>query len=61
MARGIRIGSARDGTVTAFIPDTAPTDPPSPSTMGEGVAADANGVVYAAEVVGMGVRRYVRR
>jgi hypothetical protein len=47
--------------VTAFIPDTAPTDPPSPSTMGEGVAADANGVVYAAEVVGMGVRRYVRR
>lgn len=61
VARGIRIGSARDGTVTAFIPDTAPTDPPSPSTMGEGVAADANGVVYAAEVVGMGVRRYVRR
>src|SRR5690606_29394554 len=41
MKRGIYIGSARDGTVTAFIPDPEP-DPDSSATSGaEGVAVDA--------------------
>jgi DNA-binding beta-propeller fold protein YncE len=45
--RGIRIGSARDGSVTAFIPDPKPVGLTSGA---EGVAADAQGRVYAAEV-----------
>lgn len=62
--RGIRIGSAKDGTVTAFIPD-----PLAPDTTGklpatsaaEGVAADAAGNVYGAEVGPKDVKKYVRK
>lgn len=43
--RGIRIGSARDGSVTAFIPHPNP-DPASPAA--EGVVIDAAGNVYTA-------------
>jgi DNA-binding beta-propeller fold protein YncE/tetratricopeptide (TPR) repeat protein len=58
--RGIYIGSALDGTVTAFIPDPEP-DPDNSATSGaEGVAADAEGNVYGAEVGPMTVRKYVR-
>jgi len=57
--RGIRIGSAKDGTVTAFIPDPA-ENPPSTSAA-EGVAADVNGVIYGAEVGPKALKRYVRR
>jgi sugar lactone lactonase YvrE len=46
--RGIRIGSAKDGSVRAFIPDPA-VNPPSTSSA-EGVAADARGNIYGAEV-----------
>ncbi|HSQ28320.1 MAG TPA: peptidyl-alpha-hydroxyglycine alpha-amidating lyase family protein [Gemmatimonadaceae bacterium] len=46
--RGIRVGSARDGSVKYFIPDPA-VDPPSTSSA-EGVAVDARGNVYGAEV-----------
>ena len=62
-ARGIRIGSARDGKVTAYIPDPE-TDPDhSGSTGGEGIA-EFGGVIY-----GFGdhrqklpaQRRYVKR
>ena len=56
--RGIRIGSARTGEVTAFIPDPA-ENPPSTSSA-EGVAADRNGVVYGAEVGQRALKRYVR-
>ena len=56
--RGIRIGSAATGTVNAFIPD--PTENP-PSTSGaEGVAVDAAGNVFGAEVGSKSVKRYVR-
>lgn len=59
--RGIRIGSARDGFVDYFIPDPEP-DPDSSSTSGaEGVAADAEGNVYGAEVGPRMLRKYVRR
>jgi len=46
--RGIRIGSARDGSVKYFIPDPA-VNPPSTSSA-EGVAVDARGNIYGAEV-----------
>ena len=49
MRKGIRIGSAKDGRVTAFIPD--PDQDPKDGGIGaENVAVDANGNLYAAEV-----------
>lgn len=57
--RGIRIGSAKDGSVIAFIPDPA-QNPPSTSSA-EGVAVDRNGVIYGAEVGERALKRYVRR
>ncbi len=57
--RGIRVGSARDGSVTAFIPDPA-ENPPSTSAA-EGVAADAQGNVYGAEVGPRALKKYIRR
>ena len=59
--RGIRVGSAKDGSVTAFIPDPN-TDPNAMGTSAaEGVAADANGVIYGAEVALKDVKRYVKQ
>ena len=59
--RGIRIGSARTGEVTAFIPDPADANdgPLSASSGGEGVVADVDGVIYSAEVGPRAVKRYV--
>lgn len=48
--RGIRIGSARDGFVTAFIADPEPDQDNSGTSGAEGVAVDADGNVYGAEV-----------
>ncbi|HUF26131.1 MAG TPA: peptidyl-alpha-hydroxyglycine alpha-amidating lyase family protein [Gemmatimonadaceae bacterium] len=59
--RGIYIGSARDGRITAFIPDPEP-DPDNSGTSGaEGVAVDALGNIYGAEVGPMTLRKYVKR
>lgn len=61
--RGIRIGSAKDGTITGFIPDPE-TDPRSKNlstSSAEGVAVDANGVIYGAEVGQKALKRYVKR
>ena len=44
-SRGIRIGSAKDGTVTAFIPDPEPDPDHTGSTGGEGIA-EFNGIIY---------------
>jgi len=52
--KGIRIGSVRDGKVTAFIPD------PDPNGSQEGVAADAKGNVYGSLTGGMALKKYVR-
>jgi sugar lactone lactonase YvrE len=57
--RGIRIGSARDGTVTAFIPD--PTPDVDPITAAEGVAADAAGNVYGAVVPAQRLQKHARK
>lgn len=59
--RGIRIGSARDGFVTAFIPDPVPDQDQSGTSGAEGVAVMANGDVYGAEVGPRQVVRYVER
>jgi sugar lactone lactonase YvrE len=48
--KGIRIGSVKDGVVTAFIPGEA-----------EGVAADAMGNVYGAEVGSKSLKKYVKK
>ncbi len=59
--RGIYIGSAVDGWVTEFIPDPEP-DPDGRITSGaEGVAVDAAGNLYGAEVGPRTLRKYVRR
>ena len=59
--RGIRIGNARDGKVTGFIPDPWKTLPAPATTAAEGVAADAEGNVYGAEVTEQRVQRYTKR
>ena len=58
--RGIRIGSARDGSVNAFIPDPAPYPATTGSTSPEGIAADAQGTIYGAEFT-MDVKRYLKK
>jgi hypothetical protein len=57
--RGIRIGSAKDGSVTAFIPDPSPGS--GGTSAAEGVAADQQGNVYGSEVGPKDVKKYVRR
>jgi hypothetical protein len=57
--RGIRIGNARDGVVTSFIPDLTPTA--DPITAAEGVAADSAGNVYGAVVPAPMLQKHVKR
>jgi hypothetical protein len=57
--RGIRVGSAKDGSVTAFIPDPSPGK--GSTTAAEGVAADADGNIYGAEVGPKDVKKYVKK
>ena len=59
--RGIRIGSAKDGFVTAFIPDPEPDQDNSGTSAAEGVAVDADGNIYGAEVGPRAVKKYVLR
>ena len=59
--RGIRIGSAVTGWVTALIPDPEPDPDNSPTSGAEGVAADAAGNVYGAEVGPRRLVKYVKR
>ena len=59
--RGIRIGSAKDGFVTAFIPDPEPDPDGKGTSAAEGVAVDALGNIYGAEVGPRSVKKYVRK
>jgi len=59
--RGIYIGSAATGWVSGFIPDPVENQNSSPTSGGEGVAVDAEGNVYAAEVGPRMLKKYVRR
>ena len=59
--RGIYIGSAKDGKVTAFIPDPEKDVEKVVTSGAEGAAADRQGNVYGAEVGPKGVRKYVKK
>ena len=59
--RGIRVGSAQDGSVTAFIPDPAFDPLNSAATGAHGVAANGSGEIFGAEVGAATVRKYIRR
>jgi len=52
--RGIRIGNAKDGTVTAFIPD------PDPAAALELVVVAPDGTMYAGYTIGRAVSKYVK-
>jgi sugar lactone lactonase YvrE len=54
--KGIRVGSAKDGKVTSFIPD-----PDQAGGSQEGVAADAKGTIYGSLTQGMALKAYVKR
>jgi len=57
--RGIRVGRVSDGAVTAFIPD--PVEKSNTTSAAEGVAADAAGNIYGAEVGPKRMMKYVRQ
>jgi len=59
--RGIRIGSVKDGFVKYFIPDPVPDQDKSGTSGAEGVAADAEGNVYGAEVGPKALKKYVKK
>jgi sugar lactone lactonase YvrE len=57
--KGIRIGSARDGSVSAFIEDMEPATPDHSGA--EGVGVDAQGNVYGAVVRRQMLERHVKK
>jgi DNA-binding beta-propeller fold protein YncE len=60
--RGIRIGSVkdgRDGKIQFFIPD--PNDKATNTSAAEGVAVDAAGNIYGAEVGPRALKKYVKK
>ena len=59
--RGIRFGNVRDGIVTAFIPDPEPDQDNSGTSAAEGVAVDAAGNIYGAEVGPRALKKYVKK
>jgi DNA-binding beta-propeller fold protein YncE len=58
--RGIRIGSARDGSVKYLIPDPCPYPYASVSSLAEGVTVDSDGNVYGADFL-MDVRKFAKK
>jgi sugar lactone lactonase YvrE len=58
--RGLRVGSAKDGKVTAFVPFVEP-DPDKNNNAGmEGVTADAMGNVYVGETTTQTLKKLIR-
>ena len=58
--RGTRVGSARTGEVMYFIPDPE-SNPGRGTSAAEGVAVDAQGNIYGAEVGPRALKKYVAR
>lgn len=58
--RGIIIGSAKDGSLKAFIPDPRDPNQMGSGTSASGIAADDAGSVYAADVGPHNLRKYVK-
>jgi DNA-binding beta-propeller fold protein YncE len=61
--RGIRVGSVKDGKVQHLIPDPETRNAPDfrGTSAAEGVAVDAAGNIYGAEVGPRGVKKYVKK
>ncbi|HVB37828.1 MAG TPA: peptidyl-alpha-hydroxyglycine alpha-amidating lyase family protein, partial [Vicinamibacterales bacterium] len=59
--RGIRVGSVKDGIVTAFIPDPTPDQDKYATSGGEGIWVDTHGAIYSAQVKQKAVVKYVRQ
>ena len=59
--RGLRIGSAKDGKVTALIPFADPEPDKNNNSGMEGVTADAKGNVYVGETTTQTLKKYVRK
>jgi sugar lactone lactonase YvrE len=57
--RGIRIGSAKDGSIRWFIPD--PAEKPPSTSAAEGIAVDRQGNLYGAEVGPRALKKYVKK
>jgi sugar lactone lactonase YvrE len=57
--RGIRIGSAQNGSIKYFIPD--PVEKATTTSAAEGVAADEQGNIYGAEVGPRALKKYVKK
>lgn len=57
--RGIRVGSLKDGKITTFIPD--PVEKTTGTSAAEGVAVDAKGNIYGAEVGPQALKRYEKK
>ena len=57
--RGIRYGSIKDGKIIAFIPD--PVGKTTGTSAAEGVAVDAKGNIYGAEVGPKALKRYEKQ
>jgi hypothetical protein len=58
--RGIMIGSAKDGSLKAFIPDPGDLDKVIWGTSASGLAVDDQGTIYAADVGTHNLRKYVK-
>jgi hypothetical protein len=62
--RGIHVGSARTGVVTAFIPDPLGNQDEGPlvvTSASEGVTADAEGNIYGIQVRPYGLFKYAKK
>ena len=63
--RGVHVGSARTGEVTAFIPDPlgnpAPWQPLRLTTGAEGIAVDSSGAIYLAQVTPVGLVKLTKK
>ena len=57
--KGVRIGNAKDGKVTAFVPGHVEGGPDGAA--GEGVVVGPDGNLYAAEITIKGITRYLKK
>jgi hypothetical protein len=58
--RGIVVGNAITGALSAFIPDPTDLDTVAAGTSASGIAADNMGSIYAADVGAHNLRKYVK-
>jgi hypothetical protein len=58
--RGIMVGSAKDGSLKAFIPDPSDLDKVVRGTSASGLAVDDAGTIHAADVGAHNLRKYVK-